>query len=130
MSKKEDKFAYRVETFSFVQRKLFVSTLVRKKNLIAKILWRRERACGRVFEILSVVVALLLSFSLHYNILRRSRRRSRRRRRANLYPLVSSRNYRTERSFFLKSISEERERDRDRERRQRVYLARNKTTRA
>jgi len=84
--------------------------------------------CRRVFEILMSVVALLLSFSLHNNILRRSRRRSRRRRRANLYPLVSSRNYRTERSFFLKSISEERERDR--ERRQRVYLARNKTTRA
>jgi hypothetical protein len=84
--------------------------------------WReqeRESKSRRVFEILSVVVALLLSFSLHYNILRRSRRRSRRRRRANLYPLVSSRNYRTERSFFLKSISEERERDR--ERRQRVY---------
>ena len=89
-----------------------MGTLV-KKNLIAKILWRRERACGRVFEILSEV-ALLLSFSLHYNIVRRSRRRARRRRRANLYPLVSSRNYRTERSFFLKSISEERERETER----------------
>ena len=33
---------YRVETFC--KEELFVGTLVQKKNLIAKILWRRERA--------------------------------------------------------------------------------------
>ena len=84
-----------------------MGTLVTKKFECQNFM-ERESSCGRVFEILSVV-ALLLSFSLHYTILRRSRRR----RRANLYPLVSSRNYRTERSFFLKSISEERERQRE-----------------
>jgi len=117
---------YRVETFS--RWKLFCGHFGEKKFDCQNFMEERESMCRRVFEILMSVVALLLSFSLHNNILRRSRRRSRRRRRANLYPLVSSRNYRTERSFFLKSISEERERDR--ERRQRVYLARNKTTRA
>lgn len=121
-AKKEDK-CLRTVSRHFLGGSFFVGTLVKKKfdcqNFMDR--WReqeRESKSRRVFEILSVV-ALLLSFSLHYNILRRSRRRSRRRRRANLYPLVSSRNYRTERSFFLKSISEERERDR--ERRQRVY---------
>lgn len=51
---------YRVETFS--RWKLFCGHFGEKK-LIAKILWRRERACGRVFEILMSVVALLLSLS-------------------------------------------------------------------
>ena len=126
-AKKEDK-CLRTVSRHFLGGSFFVGTLVKKKFDCQNFMEERESMCRRVFEILMSVVALLLSFSLHNNILRRSRRRSRRRRRANLYPLVSSRNYRTERSFFLKSISEERERDR--ERRQRVYLARNKTTRA
>jgi hypothetical protein len=54
---------YRVETFS--RWKLFVGTFGAKKFDCQNFMEERERACGRVFEILSVVVALLLSFSLH-----------------------------------------------------------------
>ena len=62
-AKKEDK-CLRTVSRHFLGGSFFVGTLV-KKNLIAKILWRRESR--RVFEILSEV-ALLLSFSLHYII--------------------------------------------------------------
>ena len=49
----------------FLGGSFFVGTLVKKKFDCQNFMEERERACGRVFEILSVVVALLLSFSLH-----------------------------------------------------------------
>lgn len=87
-----------------------MGTLVKKKCDCQNFMERESR---RVFEILSEVALRSCFLSIIIFYVRRSRRRSRRRRRANLYPLVSSRNYRTERSFFLKSISEERERQRE-----------------
>ena len=52
---------YRVETFS--RWKLFCGHFGEKKFDCQNFMEERERACGRVFEILSEV-ALLLSFSL------------------------------------------------------------------
>jgi len=47
----------------FLGGSFFVGTLVKKKFDCQNFMEERERACGRVFEILSEV-ALLLSFSL------------------------------------------------------------------
>jgi hypothetical protein len=113
VSKREDKrTTYRVETFSFVRKKkgsfLFVGTLDQKK-----IFDDESREFSEILSEGALLLSRFLSIVTFY-VRRSLRRRSRRRRRANLYPLVSSRNYRTERSFFLKSISEERERETER----------------